>query len=224
MLTTRWVSIIFLFATSMILSSTNPRATSVSFLSWPMWCAWMKAKWRWVLSHNHDHRFITIRLSSTIEPVGHCLCWDASSNHYKSWLLEYREYTTQYSLSQAVWSPYTVTTVHKFCAASAASLMAPFLTPHLDVLVVVPLVLIANIPRRKRWREKYNGKKFEVCGDERGSGVPKEKMTPLLPSSHSLQQNNKKIGPGQSRKVMFGKMASHRAVNGYWYDSWSKSH
>ena len=118
--------------------------SSVSFLSWPMRCTWLKAKWRWVLSHNHDHRFITIRLSSTIEPVGHCLCWDASSNHYKSWLLEYREYTTQYSLSQAVWSPYTVTTVHKFCAASAASLMAPFLTPHLDVLVVVPLVLIAN--------------------------------------------------------------------------------
>jgi len=29
-------------------------------------------------------------------------------------------------------------------------------------------------------------------GDERGSGVPKKMMTPLLPSSHSLQQNNKK--------------------------------
>ena len=44
-------------------------------------------------------------------------------------------------------------------------------------------------------------------GGGRGSGVPKEKMTPLLPSSHSLQQNNKK-GPRQSRKFMFGKMAS----------------
>ena len=48
-----------------------------------------------------------------------------------------------------------MTTVHKFCAASAASLMAPFLTPHLDVLVVVPLVLIISRRkkmRRERWR------------------------------------------------------------------------
>ena len=61
--------------------------SSVSFLS----CGvrdW-KPKWRWVLSHNHNHRFITVRLSSTIEPN----CWSLSlvRCHFltttKSWLL-----------------------------------------------------------------------------------------------------------------------------------------
>ena len=49
--------------------------------------------------------------------------------------------------------------IHKFCAASVASIMAP-LTPHLDVLVVVSLVLIISrrMMKREWWREREKKK------------------------------------------------------------------